>query len=96
METVTEPQQQPARHEHDVTIVIKSTRGSKEFTFRLETKVQNVIETAVKAFEFANTDKFQLALESQPGEPLQADRTLASYHVKNGTEFVLTGVGTGV
>jgi hypothetical protein len=96
MNTVPEPQPHPARHDHEVSIVIKSTRGSKEFRFALETKVQGVIETAVKAFGFANTDKFQLALESQPGEPLQPERTLVSYHVQNGTAFVLTGVGTGV
>jgi len=96
MEPIVEQKPQPSGHDHDVKISIHSTRGTKKFTFSQQTKVQAVIDTAVKEFGFTAGDKFQLALATKPGEPLRPEQTLASYHIVDGTELVLTAVGTGV
>lgn len=77
-------------------IKIQSTRGTKDFSFPKETKIADVIAKAVAAFGFAPGDRFELVLATNPGEPLQPERTLVSYHITDGTILVLTAVGGGV
>ena len=77
-------------------ITIQSTRGTKDFSFPKETKVADVITTAVTAFGFAPGDKFELVLANDPGHPLQPDRPLVSFHITDGTVLVLTAIGGGV
>jgi len=79
-----------------VKLVIKSTRGTKDFTFSLLATIADVIKTAVDAFGFAGGDKFELVLATHAGDPLQPDRNLASYNFPDGTALILTAVGGGV
>ncbi len=79
-----------------LTLVIQSTRGSKELQFDKTAKIADVIEKAVAAFGFAAGDNFELVLPANPGEPLRPERTLVSYHLKDGDVLVLTAVGGGV
>ncbi len=82
--------------DQDLTIIIKSMRGTKTFTFGKITKVVEVIAVAVREFGFAPDDKFDLVFPDKPGEPLDHNRTLVSYHIKDGTELLLTSIGGGV
>jgi hypothetical protein len=82
--------------EKKVDVKIQSTRGTKDFTFSDDAKVAPVIEEAVREFKFAPGDRFELVLASNPKEVLQPDRTLESYHIKNGTVLILTAIGSGV
>jgi len=75
---------------------IKTTRGSKQFSFPKQTKVEEVIRQVVSAFGFASGDSFQLVLASNPQEALQPERTLVSYHLTDGTNLILTAIGSGV
>ena len=84
------------QHDNTIEVKIQSTRGTKEFSFPKETKVEDVINQAVAAFGFVRGDKFDLVLASKPGEPLQPERPLVSYHIVDGTILVLTAVGGGV
>jgi hypothetical protein len=77
-------------------IKIQSTRGTKDFSFPKETKIADVITKAVTAFGFAPGDKFDLVLATNPGEPLQPEHPLVSYHITDGTVFILTAIGGGV
>ena len=77
-------------------IKIQSTRGTKEFSFPKETKIADVIATAVTALGFAPGDRFELVLATNTKEALQPDRTLVSYHITDGTVLVLTAIGGGV
>ena len=61
-----------------------------------QTKVADVIAKALTAFGFAPGDKFELVLASNPGEALQPERPLVSYHVADGMVLVLTAIGGGV
>jgi hypothetical protein len=83
-------------NEKQVEVEIQSSRGSKKFKFPESEKVAGVIATAATAFGFSPSDTFRLVLKSKPSEPLQMDRTLASYHVEDGTVLILTDVGSGV
>jgi len=80
----------------DLDIVVQSTRGTKAFSFPKQTKISEVTSAAVRAFEFAPGDRFELALASNPGDVLQPERPLVSYHVTDGTTFILTSIGGGV
>lgn len=83
--------------EHDtIQITIQSTRGTKQFDFKKTAKVSDAIAAAVTSFGFAQGDKFELVLATNPGEPLQPERTLVSYHITNGTILILTAIGGGV
>jgi hypothetical protein len=77
-------------------IKVQSTRGTKEFSFSKDTKIADVIAAVVTAFDFAQGDRFELVLPANPGEPLQADRPLVSYHINDGAVLVLTAIGGGV
>lgn len=79
-----------------VEVTIQSTRGTKQFSFDRETKIETVVAQAVKAFGFEPGDKFQLVLATKPENPLQPERTLASYGIEDGTVLILTATGGGV
>jgi len=83
-------------NEKDLELVVQSSRGSKEFTFPREAKVTDLITTAAKTFGFSASDTFRIVLATNPGQPLQAERTLVSYHLSDGTVLILTDVGSGV
>ena len=50
----------------NIDLNIKTTRGSKQFSFPKQTKVEEVIRQVVSAFGFAAGDSFQLVLASNP------------------------------
>ena len=79
-----------------IDLNIKTTRGSKQFSFPKQTKIEEVIRQFVSAFGFARGDSFQLVLASNPQEALQPERTLVSYHLTDGTNLILTAIGSGV
>ena len=83
-------------HGKHVEVEVQSSRGVRKFSFPEEEKISAVIRTAAEAFGFSLSDTFRLVLQSKASEPLQPDRTLASYHVVNGTVLILTDVGSGV
>jgi hypothetical protein len=82
--------------DNTLNITIQSTRGSKEFSFPKQTKVAEAIDEAVRAFEFAAGDRFELALASNTEEALKPERPFISYHIEDGTVLILTAIGSGV
>lgn len=80
----------------NLQVSIQSTRGSKDFSFPKQTKVSEVINEAVRAFGFTPGDRFELVMAANPGETLQPERPLVSYHITDGTVLILTAVGSGV
>ena len=83
-------------HDKKLNIKIQSTRGTREFTFPQDTQIKGVIAEAVMVFGFAPSDRFELVLASDPGQPLNPERTLESYHIKDGAVLILTAIGGGV
>lgn len=83
-------------NDQSLEVKVQSTRGTKELSFPKQAKVADVIASAVAAFGFAPGDRFEIVLASNPGEPLQPERPLVSYHITDGTVLVLTAIGGGV
>jgi hypothetical protein len=83
-------------NEHAVEVTVQSSRGSKKFTFPKTDKIAEVIAVAARHFGFSLSDTFRLVTSANPGQPLQPERTLVSYHISDGTVLILTDVGSGV
>lgn len=86
----------PGANDPEITLTIHSINGDYTATFPKQAKVADVIAKAVEHFGFAKSDSFELVLESNRGEPLQPNRTLVSYHLKDGTRLLLTALVSGV
>jgi hypothetical protein len=85
------------KHDHDnITLRINSTRGTVDREFPKVAKIADVIVAAREAFGLAAGDHYQLVLADKPSEVLQPERTLVSYHLKDGTVLTLTWTGSGV
>ncbi|MEW6732141.1 MAG: hypothetical protein AB1489_12505 [Acidobacteriota bacterium] len=80
----------------NLDVTIQTTRGTKQFAFSKQTKIADVIAQAISSFDFAQGDRFELVLASNPSEPLQPERPLVSYHIEDGTVLILTAIGSGV
>ena len=85
-----------SHNDKTLEVKIRSTRGTKDFSFEKTTKVGEATAQAVTAFEFAPGDKFSLVLATNPSENLLPERPLVSYHIVDGTLLILTMVGGGV
>lgn len=85
------------RPDHELTFKITALSGESDiFTYEKSAKISDVIAGAIKRFKFSSNDKYDLVFKEKLGEPLEHNRTLASYGVKDGDEFVLTSTGGGV
>ena len=79
-----------------IKVTIQSTRGKKQFSFPKLATIADVIKEAIDAFDFKQGDRFELVLETKPGEPLQPQQTLASYQIEDDSVLILTSIGGGV
>lgn len=84
-------------HDHgNIKLTVNSTRGTVNLEFPKVAKIADVVAAARDAFGLAAGDNYQLVLAERPGEVLQPERTLVSYHLKDGTVLTLTWTGSGV
>ena len=83
-------------NDRTIDLMIQSTRGTRPLSFPKTAKVADVIEAARVAFDLAPGDRYDLVRADQPGEILQHERTLVSYHLADGTVLTLTWTGGGV
>jgi|WetSurMetagenome_2_1015567.scaffolds.fasta_scaffold117320_1 hypothetical protein len=81
---------------HEISVNIKTPSGDWKTIFTKTSKVHDVITEVVKHFTFAPNGKYELVLESNPGEPLKPERTLVSYGIKNGDALVFIDFGAAV
>lgn len=82
-------------HSQPVTLTIIWADEDGEFTVPKTTKVAELANLAVTRFTLSPTDKYDLMLPSG-GQPLEHDRTLVSYHLKDGDQLLLTSTAGGV
>ena len=81
----------------DLTVTIKTPLGDWEnVTFPKTAKVQDVINATIAKFQFAQTGNYKLFLEPDTSYALQPERTLVSYHVKDGDVFLFADLGIAV
>jgi hypothetical protein len=79
-----------------LTLVIKTPLGVWQNDFPKTKKVQEVIEAVRQHFAFAPNGTYDLRLESNPNEALKPERTLVSYHLKDGDVLIFSDLGVGV
>jgi hypothetical protein len=79
-----------------LSLSIKTPLGIWQQNFLKTTKVQEVIDAVRIHFGFAANGSYDLRLESNPNEPLKSERTLVSYHLKDGDVLIFSDLGVGV
>jgi hypothetical protein len=81
-----------------IDVTIQSGIGSKNFSFAQQTKVQDVVDTAVAEFGYPNSQGFTLVWIKSDTErlPLEPQRPLVSYQIPDGAILVISNVGSGV
>lgn len=78
----------------ELTITIQSGRGSKEFTFPKQIKVQDAANQAAVALGYPAGNTYALC-RVDPREELAGERPLVSYHIHDGDILVLSDTGSG-
>jgi len=78
----------------DLTITIQSGRGSREFTFAKQTKVQDAAKQAAVALGYPDGNTYALC-RVDPLEELAGERPLVSYQIKDGDILALSDTGSG-
>jgi len=82
--------------QHEIDLVIKTPLGVWRHRFPKTAKVQEVIDAVKQHFGFAANGSYDLRLESNPNQALKPERTLVSYHMKDGDVLVFSDLGVGV
>lgn len=83
-------------NEQTLDITVETTRGPQRFSVAKTAKVSDVAAEAAKLAGLTTADRLDLFLKTDLHHPLQPERTLVSYHVTDGTVFVLSQIGSGV
>lgn len=89
-------QEHNPNNDKELTVVVKTTQGTWTTTFSKTTKVQEVINAVIEHFGFAKKGTYELRLEADPNNPLQNERPLVSYGVKDGDVLIFTDLGIAV
>lgn len=84
------------KHDKELTLKIETTQGTWEHTFEKTDKVEEVLKAVVNHFNYATNGNYELRLASDPNNALKPERTLVSYHIKNGEVLVFTDLGVAV
>ena len=82
-------------NDQELSIIILTPDGNYEGTFPKTAKVQEVINAVIQHFGYAQNGRYELHL-SDTDEVLDPNRTLVSYHIKDGDQLVFTDLGTAV
>ena len=82
-------------NDHSITVTIQSGRGSREFTFPQQTKVQDAAKQAALALGYPDNGNYAL-FRFATNEELDGQRPLVSYQIKDGEVLSLLDTGSGV
>jgi hypothetical protein len=84
------------KEKKELEVKLETTQGTWETTFEKNTKVQEVIQTVIQHFGFAQNGNYELRMAKTPDTPLQPERPLVSYHIQDGDILVFTDLGVAV
>ena len=84
------------KNDQEITVIIKGPEPDWEATFPKTTKIADVIKAYVEKFGLSDKGKYELRLESDPNAALKPERTLVSYHIKDGDVLVFVDFGEAV
>nr|WP_281719615.1 hypothetical protein [Nitrosomonas nitrosa] len=91
-----EKKEEKAKNDQEISIVVKGPEPDWETTFPKTAKIEDVIKAYVTKFGLSAKGKYELRLESDPNTALKSERTLVSYHIKDGDVLVFVDFGEAV
>src|SRR5260370_984847 len=77
-----------------IDVVIQSGRGSRQFSFPKQTKVQDAANAAATALGYPADGVYSLG-RLNPEQELEGQRTLVSYHIQDNEILMLSATGSG-
>jgi hypothetical protein len=80
-------------NDREITVIIQSGRGSQQFTFQQQTKVEDAARQAATALGYPADGSYALVYN---GEELAGQRPLVSYQIEDGATLILSATGSGV
>jgi hypothetical protein len=80
--------------DQDITLNVATPRGVFTETFDKNTKVEEVIATAIERMGLTPGEQFDLVHEGTVLQPV--NRPLVSFHLKDGDKVELVATGSGV
>lgn len=80
----------------ELNVKLETTQGTWETTFDKNSKVQEVIQAVIQHFGFAQNGNYELRMAKFPDTPLQPERPLVSYHIKDSDILIFTDLGVAV
>ena len=92
----SEKKEEKGKNDNELTVIIKGPEPDLEVTFPKTIKVSEVIDAYVNHFNLSKIGKYEIRLESDPNTSLKPERTLVSYHVKDGDVLVFVDFGEAV
>lgn len=84
------------RKDKGLDLLIKTPSGDWNETFAKTTKVSEVINAVVKKFSYAQNGRYELRMESDVNTPLDPNRPLVSYGIKDGNVLIFVDYGVAV
>ena len=84
------------KHDTNITILIRTPQKPWEHEFKSTTTIKQVIEDIVKHFSFAPNGAYELRLKTDENNPLNPDKTLENYGIKDGAIVIFTDLGVAV
>lgn len=81
--------------DREITVIIQSGRGSREFTFPQQTKAQDAANEAAVALGYPPGGAYVL-VRLKTGEELDGQRPLVSFQIEDGETLALSETGSGV
>jgi len=88
----------PAKEKEDklVKVVVNTTQGQWETEFRKNTKIETVKMEIIIHFGFSEVGNYEIHLDGVDDNPLKPQRTLQSYHIRDGAVLIFTDLGVAV
>jgi hypothetical protein len=96
MEEKEKKQEKDKPNDKKLSLVIQTGRGSADHKFRPEDKVEDVIAWAIDRFDLSSTEPWEVVRQATGGAPLEPQRTLGSYGLKDGEILIISAAGGGV
>ena len=81
--------------EHNIQVVIITPDGDLEASFPQTAKVSELIAYVIQNKGYSQTGRYELFIEGQ-NEAMQANRTLISYQLGDGSRLIFTEIGVAV
>ena len=86
----------PFTAKSDISVAIRTVKGDLERDFPKTTKIAAVIAAVVQHFNFNAEGKYELNTENDPDNPLDPNRPLVSFGLKDKNVLVFTDLGVAV